>query len=22
MERSRPETNTFDMYHGECTVTL
>ncbi|CAN0919908.1 Serine/threonine-protein phosphatase 7 long form homolog [Linum grandiflorum] len=22
MERWRPETNTFDMYHRECTVTL
>ncbi|CAN0881198.1 Serine/threonine-protein phosphatase 7 long form homolog [Linum grandiflorum] len=22
MERWRPETNTFYMYHGECSLTL
>ncbi|CAN0881995.1 hypothetical protein LINGRAHAP2_LOCUS14555 [Linum grandiflorum] len=22
MERWRPKTNTFHMYHGECSLTL
>ncbi|CAN0903494.1 hypothetical protein LINGRAHAP2_LOCUS22598 [Linum grandiflorum] len=22
MERSKPETNTFHMYHGGCSITI